>query len=69
MRIFRHPLGDGKKQESAQRASWRGRLDLALLSVLRDGLLRHSEAHYLTWADVDFQNNGSPLLKLHRSKN
>ena len=64
----RRPLGDGRKQESAQRASWRGRVDLALLSVLRDGLLRRSEAHSLTWADVDFRNNGTALLQLRRSK-
>ena len=64
----RRPLGDGKKQESAQRASWRGRMDLALLSILRDGLLRRSEAHFLTWADVEFRNNGTALLQLRRSK-
>ena len=64
----RRPLGDGKKQESAERASWRGRVDLALLSVLRDGLLRRSEAHLLTRADVDFRNNGTALLQLRRSK-
>ena len=64
----RRPLGDGRKQESAERVSWRGRVDLALLSVLRDGLLRRSEAHLLTWADVDFRNNGTALLQLHRSK-
>ena len=34
----RRSLGNGKKQESAERASWRGRVDLALLSLLRDGL-------------------------------
>ena len=60
--------GGGKKQESSERASWRGKVDLALLSVLRDGLLRRSEAHLLTWADVDFRNNGTALLQLHRSK-
>ena len=43
-------------------------MDLALLSVLRDGLLRRSEAHLLTWADVEFRNNGTALLQLHRSK-
>ena len=64
----RRPLGDGKKQESAERASWRGRVDLALLSVLRDGLLRRSEAHSLKWADVDFRNNRTALLQLRRSK-
>ena len=64
----RRPLGDGKKQESGQRASWRGRVDLALLSALRDGLLRRSEAHYLTWADVEFRKNGTAPLQLRRSK-
>ena len=43
-------------------------MDLALLSVLRDGLLRRSEAHYLTWADVDFRDNGTAFLQLRRSK-
>ena len=64
----RRPLGGGKKQVSPQRASWRGRVDLALLSVLRDGLLRRSEAHSLKWADIDFRNNGTALLQLRRSK-
>ena len=32
------------KTGSAERASWRGRVDIALLSTLRDGLLRPSEA-------------------------
>ena len=43
-------------------------MDLALLSVLRDGLLRLSETHLLTWTDVEFRNNGTALLQLHRSK-
>ena len=43
-------------------------MDLALLSVLRDGLLRRSEAHLLTGADVEFSNNGTALLQLRRSK-
>ena len=34
----------------------------------RDGLLRRSEAHLLTWADVEFPNNGTALLQLRRSK-
>ena len=64
----RRPLEDGKRQESAERASWRGRVDLALLSILRDGLLRRSEAAALTWGDVEFRDNGSALLQLRRSK-
>ena len=57
----RRLLGDGKRQESAERASWRGRVDVALLATLRDGLLR-SEAAALTWGDVEFRDNGSALL-------
>ena len=64
----RRPLEAGKRQESAERASWRGRVDLALLSILRDGLLRRSEAAALTWGDVEFRDNGSALLQLRRSK-
>ena len=33
----RRQLGDGKRQESTERASWRGRVDVALLATLRDG--------------------------------
>ena len=64
----RRPLGDGKKQESAERASWRGRMDLALLSVLRDGLLRRSEAAALTWGDIEIRENGTALITVRRSK-
>ena len=64
----RRPLEDGKRQESAERASWRGRMDVALLATLRDGLLRRSEAAALTWGDVEFRDNGSALLQLRRSK-
>ena len=64
----RRQLGDGKRQESAERASWRGRVDVALLATLRDGLLRRSEAAALTWGDVEFRDNGSALLQLRRSK-
>ena len=64
----RRPLGDGKRRESAQRASWRARVDVALLSVLRDGLLRRSEAAALAWGDVELQDSGSALLQVRRSK-
>ena len=64
----RRPLGDGKRRESAQRASWRARVDVALLSVLRDGLLRRSEAAALTWGDVELRENGAALINVRRSK-
>ena len=60
----------GKRQEAGigRESVLARKVDLALLSVLRDGLLRRSEAHLLTWADVEFRNNGTALLQLHRSK-
>ena len=64
----RRPLGDGKRRESAERASWRARVDLALLSMLRDGLLRRSEAAALAWGDVELRDDGSALLQVRRSK-
>ena len=64
----RRQLGDGKRQESTERASWRGRVDVALLATLRDGLLRRSEAAALTWGDLELQEDGSALLQLRRSK-
>ena len=60
--------GRGKGLESAQRASWRARVDLALLATLRDGLLRRSEAAALTWGDVEFRDDGAALINLRRSK-
>ena len=43
-------------------------MDLALLAVLRDGLLRRSEAAALTWADVELRENGTALITVRRSK-
>ena len=65
--VIQTPLGDGKKQESAERASWRARVGLALLSVLRDGLLRRSEAAALTWGDVEIRDNSTALINVRRS--
>ena len=43
-------------------------MDLALLSVLRDGLLRRSEASALTWSEVELRDNGTALINVRRSK-
>ncbi|MCY4365908.1 MAG: tyrosine-type recombinase/integrase [Chloroflexi bacterium] len=43
-------------------------MDLALLSVLRDGLLRRSEAAALTWGDLELRDNGTALINIPRSK-
>ena len=60
--------GPGNRQESAERASWRARVDVALLATLRDGLLRRSEAADLTWSDIAFRDDGAALITLRRSK-
>ena len=52
--------GRGNGLESAERAGWRARVDLALLATLRDGLLRRS--------DIEFREDGTALITLRRSK-
>ena len=56
------------RSETSRKAQRRGRVDLALISVLRDGLLRRSEAAELRWGDVGFQEDGAALLQVRRSK-
>ena len=41
---------------------------MALLSVLKDGLLCRSEAAALTWDDVEKRENGSELINVRRTK-
>ena len=65
----RRPLGGaGKRHQSQNKAERRGRVDLAILSVLRDGLLSRSEAAQLRWSDVEFRDNGAALLHIPQSK-
>ena len=54
--------------ENAWNARRRGQVDVALLSVLRDGLLRRSEAAALRWGDVEVQDDGSARIQVRRSK-
>ena len=58
------PLG------TPQAADRRGRVDVAICAVLRDGPLRRSEAADLRWEDVTFQASGASgaLLEVRRSK-
>ena len=58
------PLG------TTQTADRRGRVDVAICAVLRDGLLRRSEAADLRWEDVTFQASGArgALFEVRRSK-
>ena len=46
----------------------RAAVDVALLEVMRDGLLRGSEASALRWGELEFHADGSGRLHVLRSK-
>ena len=46
----------------------RGLVDVALASVMRDGLLRVSEAAALRWGDVELAGDGSGRIRIPESK-
>ena len=56
------------KAERSWDARRRGQVDVALLSVLRDGLLRRSEASALRWCDMEIQEDGAARTHVLRSK-
>ncbi len=60
--------GRGGWRESRTTAPHRGRVDVALICLMRDALLRVSEAAALTWADIDAQPDGTGRLMIRRSK-
>ena len=58
----------GGNTETPAAAARRGALDIAIVSVMRDGLLRVSEAAALTWSDLRPQPDGTALATIRRSK-
>ena len=60
--------GPSGRTESAERAEKRGAVDIALISAMRDAMLRRSEAVTLTWADVAFMDDGSARITIRVSK-
>ena len=60
--------GPGGRTEGPRTARRRGRVDVALISVMRDAMLRRGEAAALTWADVEFRSDGSARVTVRRSK-
>ena len=61
------PLPSGR-MESESTAERRGLVDIALVSVMRDALLRRSEASALVWNDVERMADGTGRLTVRRSK-
>ena len=57
-----------KAWETGHQAYVRGTLDLALIGVMRDGLLRVGEAAALLWADLEEDDDGAGTLYIARSK-
>ena len=64
----RRRAGPTGRTESRGQAFRRGVVDVALCSVMRDALLRRSEAAALTWADVELRSDGSARVTVRRSK-
>lgn len=61
-------LGRNGRRESAQAAARRGSVDIALVRLMRDALLRVSECAALTWSDIETVPDGSGRLLIRRSK-
>ena len=61
--------GRGGKLETREAARYRGNLDIALISLMRDAMLRVSEAAALTWGDLFAEPDGTGRLMIRRSKN
>ena len=60
--------GRGGKFESPETARRRGMADIAIIHLMRDAMLRVSEAAALSWADIETQDDGSGRLLIRRSK-
>ena len=61
-------IGRGGSLETAATAEARGLVDIALISLMRDGMLRRSEAASLTWGDLIEEGDGTGRLTVVRSK-
>ncbi len=61
-------LGKNRRQEGAQAAARRGSVDIALVRLMRDAMLRVSECAALMWSDIETVPDGSGRLLIRRSK-
>ena len=62
------PRRRGRGIETPEQAAERAKLDVALVAVLSDAGLRHSEASTLTWGDVQRWDGASGRITVVRSK-
>lgn len=61
--------GRGGHLESPEAAIRRGTTDVAIVSLMRDAMLRVSEAASLLWEDLTTEEDGTGRLVIRRSKN
>ena len=67
-RVQRVDQGKHRRKGTESQAAIRAAVDLAILEVMRDGLLRGSEASALRWGDFEFHAGGPGRLHVLRSK-
>ena len=60
--------GRGGRLESPQAAQRRGGVDIAMIGLMRDAMLRTSEAAALTWGDLQTEPDGTGRLLIRSSK-
>ena len=60
--------GRGGNYEREDTARRRGRMDIAIVGLMRDALLRVSEASALRWSDIEEEDDGTGRLLIRRSK-
>ena len=65
---YRPRVGRGGRLEAPQTAQRRADVDIAIVSLMRDAMLRVSEAAELVWADLAAEADGTGRLLIRRSK-
>lgn len=58
----------GGRMETDREANRRGITDMAVIGLMRDAMLRRSEAAALTWRDLQVEPDGSGSVRIRRSK-
>ena len=58
----------GGRMETPREANRRGVTDMATIGLMRDAMLRRSEAAALTWRDFSLEPDGSGTVRIARSK-
>lgn len=56
------------KMETEDHAQSRGLMDVCIIGLMRDALLRRSECRALVWSDLTIESDGSGRLLIRRSK-